>query len=350
MTNSKQPLSSSAFHLSRSLGLLAAAALVGVLAGQPSRAVAESSPEAGDFVAGASRTFLPMSLADAQTSASVPGSAEPLTPATAPSRGENGDHRYMLGLLDDRSTYGTFWFPEPLSGPEMDVDRELRVDFFHGEGHGHRQDQVVGEFEYAIGLLTLEVEVPYERQVENGDTTDGLGSIELAARHPIFQYVAADGSWDYTLVAGLEVAIPTGSDVSKDTEIVPKLGQLIRIGKHVSVQATVGYSFLIGPEEGGTNTIEYSAALGYDIDRQTLPLPGIEHLIPLFEINGDNVAEGPDSGQNALFGTVGVRFNFKSIDGLPAQPRLGVGYVFPLDQGAREELRWGIITSLIFEY
>jgi hypothetical protein len=34
----------------------------------------------------------------------------------------------------------------------------------------------------------------------------------------------------------------------------------------------------------------------------------------------------------------------------PVQPRLGLGYVFPINDGAREELHWGIFTSLVFEY
>src|SRR6476646_1238728 len=72
--------------------------------------------------------------------------------------------RYMGGLLDHRSRYGEFWFPEPLRGPEMDVDREFRVDWFHGEKRGVQQDEVTAELEYNIGLLTLEAEVPYERE------------------------------------------------------------------------------------------------------------------------------------------------------------------------------------------
>src|SRR3954454_11009194 len=83
-------------------------------------------------------------------------------------------NRYFLGLLDHRSTYGTYWFPEPLRGPEMDVDSEFRVDYFHGENADRQQDQVKAEVEYSIGLLTLEMEVPYERESESSfDPTTG---------------------------------------------------------------------------------------------------------------------------------------------------------------------------------
>src|SRR5213592_828822 len=66
-----------------------------------------------------------------------------------------------FGLLDRRSTYGTYWFPEPLSAGEMDVDREFRIDYFHGENHDTQEDEVKAELEWNFGLITLELEVPY---------------------------------------------------------------------------------------------------------------------------------------------------------------------------------------------
>jgi hypothetical protein len=266
--------------------------------------------------------------------------------------------RYMGGLLDHRSRYGQFWFPEPLRGPEMDVDRELRIDWFHGERKGAQQDSVNVEIEYNIGLLTLEAEVPYEREAESSfdalagrgvrQTTEGLGSLEFSARHPVYQYVSADGFFDYTLVAALEVGVPTQTKISKDTELVPQVFQLMRFGEHLSLQTSVGYSILIGPEEGGASALEYSVVLGYNLEHDDLPLPGILRTIPIFELNGEWGLSGEGVGQNALFGTAGVRFNFASIGA--AQPRIGIGYVFPIDQGAREELRWGVVTSLVFEF
>jgi hypothetical protein len=256
----------------------------------------------------------------------------------------------MLGLLDDRSTYGTFWFPEPLLGPEMDVDREVRLDYFHTQGPGNRADEWTIELEYAIGQLTLEVEVPYERQTEDGSVTEGVGSVELAARHPIFEYVAADNAWDYTLVAGLEVAIPTETDVSRGREVVPKLGQLLRLGKNISLQSTVGYSIVSGSDEGGTETLEYSATLGYDLNRDAVCLPGIDHLIPLLEVSGSYVVHGTDKGLNEVFGVVGARADMSHTGWLPAQFRPGIGFAFPLDEGARRDHDWGIVLSFVFEY
>jgi hypothetical protein len=266
--------------------------------------------------------------------------------------------RSMGGLLDNRSRYGQYWFPEPLRAPEMDVDRELRLDWFHGEKRGFQQDEVNAELEYNIGLLTLEAEVPYERESEASfdpvtgrtqrETTDGLGSVELSARHPVFQYVSGDGFFDYTLVAALEVAVPTRTKISKDTELVPQLFQLFRFGEHFSVQTSVGYSILIGPEAGGATALEYGVVLGYNLEHEELPIPGVLRTIPIFELNGDWGLSREEAGHNVLFGTAGARFNFASIG--PAQPRIGVGYVFPIDQGARDELRWGVVTSLVFEF
>lgn len=279
-------------------------------------------------------------------------------PATLRAQTESAGRYGPLNLLDHRSHYGQFWFPEPLLGPEMDVDRELRIDWFHGERSGARSDEVKAELEYNIGLLTLELEVPYERERESAfdpiagrkatEGSEGLGSIELSARHPIFQYVSPDDFFDYTLAAAFELAVPTKTRISKDTEIVPQLFQLMRFGEHLSLQTSVGWSHLIGPEEGGTNALEYSAVLGYSFEHDDLPLPGILRVVPLFELTGKTGLSGEDSGVNRLFGTVGVRLNLNSIGA--AQPRLGIGYVFPIDQGAREELRWGLITSLVFEF
>src|SRR5947209_3241017 len=105
-----------------------------------------------------------------------------------------------LNLLDNRSSYGQFWFVEPLRAPEMDVDRELRLDYSHAEGRGGQSDALRPEIEYNIGLLTFEVETSYQWNHEISadpltgrlmhQTTRGLGGIELAARHPVFQYVS----------------------------------------------------------------------------------------------------------------------------------------------------------------
>ena len=264
----------------------------------------------------------------------------------------------LFNLLDHRSVYGQFWFVEPLRGPEMDVDREIRVDWFHGEGKGTQSDEVTAELEYNFGLLTVEVEVPYLNERSGGfdpankrvihEREEGIGNIELSARHPVFQWVSPDQNFDYTAVGALEMAVPSGSSISKDTEFVPQFFQLLRLGEHVSIEASLGWSVLVGPVARGENSLEYNLVLGYNFEREQLKLPGVQRLIPIFELNGDTVLSHEERGENTLFGTAGFRVNLTALGEL--QPRLGVGYVFPIDSGAREEMRWGIVTSLVFEF
>jgi hypothetical protein len=272
-----------------------------------------------------------------------------LASAAAAQTTQGESERYgFLNLLDHRSRYGESWFPEPLRAPEMDVDREFRVDWFHTEQTQANTDQVTAEMEYNFGLLTLEAEAHYLREQDGADFNQGVGNVELAARYPFYQYVTRDDFFDYTLAAGLELGIPTQSEVSHDTEIVPKLLQLMRFGEHFSVQSSLGYSSLIGPEEGGNGTLEYSVILGYAIEHDQLPLPGVQRVIPLLELIGETGVAGEENSATNLSGTAGVRINFNAIG--EVQPRLGLGYAFPLNDVAREEMRWGVIVSMVFEF
>src|SRR5437660_1492674 len=85
--------------------------------------------------------------------------------------------------------------------------RGLRADWRHTEKSGRQADAVTAEVEKSFGLLTVEFEVPYEREVIRGidpttsvpfrDRSEGIASIEIAARHPLFQVVSQDGRIDY---------------------------------------------------------------------------------------------------------------------------------------------------------
>ncbi len=71
-------------------------------------------------------------------------------------------------------------------------------------------------------------------------------------------------------------------------------------------------------------------------------------LIPMFELSGETALNHAEHGSNSLIGDLGVRVNTKPIGGI--QPRLGVAFVFPVDRGARDDVHWGVVTSLVFEY
>jgi hypothetical protein len=79
-----------------------------------------------------------------------------------------------------------------------------------------------------------------------------------------------------------------------------------------------------------------------------LPLPGIEQFIPMFELSGETELNQANPGHNSLEANACFRVNLKPIGRV--QPRLGLGYVFPVDDGARQDLQHGIFSSFVFEY
>lgn len=260
------------------------------------------------------------------------------------------DTRYgWFNALDHRSSYGQGAFPEPFLIDDSDLETgEFRLDWLRTASGSDHSDILHPEIEYGIGLLTLELEVPYERDVAGGVTTEGLANIDVGARYPFYQFVAQNGAVDTTLGAAVEIGIPTTSPVSHDTEVVPKIFNDLKLG-NFTVQSIFGYSMLIGPDgDGGLNTFEYGFVFGYDIPHKTLPLPGIEKLIPVFELSGETALSKGQAGQNNLTADVGVRANLVTIGRIQARP--GVVFVFPVDNNSRADQHWGVMTSLVFEF
>src|SRR5260370_32481898 len=65
--------------------------------------------------------------------------------------------------LDHRSSYGQGVFPEPFLIDDSDLeDNEARLDWLHTQSDNQRSDVIKAEIEKGFGLLTLEIEVPYE--------------------------------------------------------------------------------------------------------------------------------------------------------------------------------------------
>jgi hypothetical protein len=121
------------------------------------------------------------------------------------------------------------------------------------------------------------------------------------------------------------------------------------VGQRFTVQSVFGYSKLFGSgEEGGLETFEYGFVFGYSIEHRELPLPAVQQFIPMFELSGETGLNKADAGRNSLLGNACFRLNMNPIGRI--QPRLGLGYVFPITTAARQDLHWGIFTSLVFEY
>jgi hypothetical protein len=255
----------------------------------------------------------------------------------------------IFNTLDHRSGYGQGVFPEPFLVSSSDLETgELRLDWLHSaNGSGHT-DILHPEVEYAFGLLTLEVEAPYERNVVGGSTTSGMQNVDVGARYPLWQFVSGNGAVDTTFGIATEIGIPTNTALSHNTEIVPKFFNDTRLG-NFSIQSVFGYSMLLGPgEEGGLDTFEYGFVFGYDIPNQTLALPGINKIIPVVELIGELPLNHDNRGQNSLTVDAGLRVNMKTICGI--QPRPGIVFVLPVNSEARAESHWGIMSSLVFEF
>jgi hypothetical protein len=271
-----------------------------------------------------------------------------LTAATSVSFADGtGSTRYgLFNGLDSRSKYATNWFPEPLQSDELDQDQEVRMNVFHAQKRGIQDDEVSMELEKSFKLLSIEFEVPYERSREDGDTVDGIGNIEFSARHPLYQYVSPGGFFDSTFGARVELGIATGSAVSKNTELVGAVFETIGFGDHFSIQASAGYSTLFGPgPDGGEENIESAAIFGYNLDIKNFL--DLVRVTPEFEFDGET-GLNHDNSHTAVTGAVGLLFAFDSIKW--GQPKFQVGYVFPVNDDAKEDFDAAITMSFILEY
>src|SRR5579859_2367740 len=263
------------------------------------------------------------------------------------------DTRYgLFNWLDHRSGYGQGIFPEPFVVDDSDLEvNEARLGWEHTDASNPKSDVNKAEIEKGFGLLTLELEVPYEIDTTSSphSRTEAFDNINLGARYPIYQFVSDNKIVDTTFGTALEVGIPTHSSLSKDTEVVPKIFNDLKLGDHLTLQSVLGLSMLYGGDaDNGLKTFEYGFSFGYMIPHEQLPLPDVLRFIPVFELSGETEVNKGSPGHNSLSGDAGFRFNLKAIGGI--QPRLGVAYIFPIDNGARENMRGGVITSLVFEY
>jgi hypothetical protein len=257
----------------------------------------------------------------------------------------------LFDLLDSRSQYGQGIFPEPFLVDDSDYEiNEARLDLLHTKIGSQHSDLVRAEIEKGFfGVLTLELELPYEVDLTNGQRQQGFNNINLGARIPVYQYVSDNDFVDSTFGVAFEAGIPTNSTLSKNGELVPKVFNDLRLGEHFTLQSILGYSTLVGPgEDGGLQTFEYGFVFGYTIQHEQLPIPNVLQVIPVFELLGETELNHRQKGATSLEGDAAVRVDLKTIAGV--QPRLGIGYVFPIDNNARRDLHWGIVTSLVFEY
>ena len=256
----------------------------------------------------------------------------------------------FFSWLDARSAYYRDFFPEPLLVEDTGLEEgEIEFNELHTQANDQQSDVGEVEVQKSFGLMTFNLDLPYERYSDADDVAQGIGNVELGARYPLYQKVSANGWLDDTLGAELEVGIPVNSQVSQNAELEPEVFNDLRLTEHFSLQTVLGYSTLFGGgDQGGLQTFEYGFAFGYLLTEQELRLPGVQDLTLLLELSGERQMNQENTGDDSLLGSLGFRLNFKPLGEL--QSSLGLGWIFPVDNGAREEVHWGIATSLIFGF
>lgn len=253
--------------------------------------------------------------------------------------------------LDHRSGYYLDSFPEPLlvDDTTLEPDGELEFDYLHTAAGQQRSDTISVEAQKSFGVVTFDLEVPYEHFSDSDDTAQGFGNVELSARCPFYQYVSANGWFDSTMGIGMDVGIPVNSEVSQNTELEPSLFADVKFGNHFTVQTDFGYDQLLGGgDEGGSEEFEYGLAFAYSISPKELPIPGVLRFSPLFEVDGELGLNEDEAGENSVLGNAGFRLDFRPIAGM--EPSFGLGYVFPMTSDARDEVHWGIASSFTVEF
>jgi hypothetical protein len=274
-----------------------------------------------------------------------------VSPAGANSAMATDSRCRLFDWLDPRSAYNREFFPQPLLVDDtgLEKDGELEFGSLNTRANARRGDIVAAEVQKSFGLLTLELRVPYERDSEAGGISQGIGNIEFGARHPIYQFVSAGGLFDTTLGVAMEAGIPVSPAISINAEFDPKVFNDLKLGEHFSIQSIFGYSTLAGGgDNGGRQTFEYGFVFAHALPHGELPLPGVKQFTPMFELAGERGLNQDESGRNSLLGCLGFRLDLKPMGAL--QPSLGLGWVFPMDNGAHAGVHWGIATSLIFEF
>jgi hypothetical protein len=291
-----------------------------------------------------------IALAGTAVGADADDPAAPTSSTTTNAAVAHDPHYGLFNALDHRSMYTQEVFPEPFLVDDMGLeDNELELTWLHSKAGSQQSDVGSVEIQKGIGLLTLQAEMPYVNDVSPDESTHGIGNIQLGARYPLYQFVSADRFVDATFGVAMEGGVPADSTVGRNAELEPEIFNCLKLGDHFTVQSVLGYSTLLGGgDDGGLRTLEYGFSFAYAIPRRELPLPGVQEFIPMCELGGERGLNLDEAGQNSVLGDVGFRTQFSPIG--EVQPGFGLAWVFPVDSGARQELHWGFIVSVIFDF
>lgn len=257
----------------------------------------------------------------------------------------------LFDCLDHRSGYYQDSFPQPLLVDDTSLEEgELELSHWHTAGADRQRTDLLSlEVQKSFGVVTFELEVPYEQTSDLDDSARGIGDIEINARSPVYQFVTAHGGFDTTLGVGMATGIPTQTQIGKYAELEPALFDDLKFGSHFTVQTVLGYETPVGGgHQGGPAEFDYGLAFACGISRADLPIPGVEKFTPLFELDGEYGLNNREAGQNSVLGNIGFRLDFRRVGELA--PSLAIGYVFPMTNDARDEVHWGIASNFTVEF
>ncbi len=268
-----------------------------------------------------------------------------------------GSSRYFFGLLDHRSKLAKGFFPGTFLAANVAAQREIAMTWYHFERGNEQLDLFYNEFKWGLDQWTVEIQAPYQHEHVSypgavpGEPTsrnfDGMANLAVVLRSPIYQYVSKNGNFDYSLIPGLEIDPPSGSEVSTGTTISPRIMQAIAWGDHFSVMTSVGLSFLTGSHQGGQKNLTWDTVLGYNIYHKDLPLPGVADITPVFEIVGSDPVSGVDVGRQSISTLFGVEINPKPKWGY-LTPYIGVGAGPAITSAARRGGDWVLSAYVAF--
>ncbi len=268
-----------------------------------------------------------------------------------------GSSRYFFGLLDHRSKLAKGFFPGAFLAANVATQREIAMTWYHFERGNEQLDLFYNEFKWGLDQWTVEFQAPYQHghvsypRAAPGDPTsrnfDGMANFAVVMRSPIYQYVSKNGNFDYSLVPGLEIDPPSGSEVSTGTTISPRLMQAIALSDHFSVMTSIGLLFLTGSHQGGQKNLTWDTVLGCNIYHKDLPLPGIADVTPVFEIVGSDPLSGVDVGRQSITTLFGVEINPEPKWGY-LTPYIGVGAGPAITSTARRGGDWVLSAYVAF--
>ena len=155
-------------------------------------------------------------------------------------------------------------------------------------GKDQHSDLVKAEVEKGFGLLTLELEVSYQRDVSTDVVSEGV-EVSIWARAIPFINCLRHGSVDTTFGVGLEAGIPVNSSVSKNAELVPKIFDDLKLGDHFTLQSSLVIRHYLAAAPIArcrrSNTDSFS---DIRFQHDELPLPGCCSSYPSLSCKGES--------------------------------------------------------------